>query len=353
MTPKNRKLSRSDLQFACDAKIDFSKSEDGAGKFSMDGYTGARMQRWYGDIVVDLKGITLGTKRKMAILRDHNPGRIVGHGKPYRAENDHVGVKGTFSRSTPDGIEAEGLSGEAFPWQASISIDRVKAEEIPEGEKSEVNGRTEKGPVTIFRKSRLREVSFVVFGADSNTSAVAASDEPTEEIEYLSSDGRKEHDMTEEELKGKEAELKASADATKTEAMAAGDKAAQDRFAAFRKDFGDEFAVRMFSEGKTAEEAQKAHYRQVKVDLLAANGKLAEAQVKLAEDNSLDAGRTTPLDTGTRNEDAENKPKTFAAAVEKVTAMQKAANEFKSVGEAMRAAMEKYPDLHEASLGAK
>jgi hypothetical protein len=84
-----------------------------------------------------------------------------------------VELEGLFSTATEDGAEVGKLLEEGFPWQASVGIFEGSTEFVREGEETEVNGHKLKGPGTIFRKSTLREVSFVALGADRQTSAEA------------------------------------------------------------------------------------------------------------------------------------------------------------------------------------
>src|SRR6185503_15427099 len=65
------------------------------------------------------------------------------------------------------------LLAEGFPWQASVGIDQGSVESVKEGTEVEVNGQKLRGPGTVFRKSTLREASFVALGADPKTSAEA------------------------------------------------------------------------------------------------------------------------------------------------------------------------------------
>ncbi len=58
-----------------------------------------------------------------------------------------------------------------MPWQMSVGIFPDAIEEVQAGSSTTVNGRAVAGRVHVFRKSRVREASFVAVGADSMTSA--------------------------------------------------------------------------------------------------------------------------------------------------------------------------------------
>lgn len=149
----------------------FEKGEGGAaGRFRMTAYTGKPMQHWlWGSVVIDLAGLKLAAQ-KMPILREHLRDRIVGFSEKV-SKDGSVELEGVFSGATDDGQEVEQLLGEGFPWQASVGIDQGSVEFVKEGTEVEVNGQKLRGPGTVFRKSTLREVSFVALGADPKTSA--------------------------------------------------------------------------------------------------------------------------------------------------------------------------------------
>ena len=143
-------------------------------RFHMQAYSGDMLaDHWYwGDLIIDLEGMTLPNK-PIPSLRDHDPGQIIGWTDKIDKSNGTVDVEGVFSQSTAAGKEALALARENFPWQASVYVPTSSIEEVKKDEDVTVNGHALKGPVTIFRKTQLAEVSFCALGADSNTSAVA------------------------------------------------------------------------------------------------------------------------------------------------------------------------------------
>jgi len=62
-------------------------------------------------------------------------------------------------------------SDEGFPWQMSVTAYPSRVEKLEATKKAVVNGRQVTGPAYILRGSEIGEVSFVVLGADSKTSA--------------------------------------------------------------------------------------------------------------------------------------------------------------------------------------
>jgi hypothetical protein len=57
----------------------------------------------------------------------------------------------------------------------SVHVEPSSIEEVLQGATTVVNGRTFSGPITVFKNSRIVEVSFTATGWDANTSAVAMS----------------------------------------------------------------------------------------------------------------------------------------------------------------------------------
>ncbi|MBI3991448.1 MAG: hypothetical protein HY350_04780 [Candidatus Omnitrophica bacterium] len=152
------------------------ESETAKRRFSMLAHSGKIMENhWFwGNFAIDLAGVQIGRQKKPA-LREHDTNRIVGWTEKI-AKEDGIRVEGFFCETTEDGKEALLLADEGFPWQASVYIPPLDIEKVAEGEEVEVNGYKLKGPGTVFRKSRLREVSFCALGADEHTDAEALTD---------------------------------------------------------------------------------------------------------------------------------------------------------------------------------
>ena len=158
---------------AFDAEL--AGAEDKPRGFLITAKSGKPINRGYYNFAIDMAGIR--TEPKMPILRQHEPGAVVGHGQAYK-DGDNLYVEGEFSRVTKDGLEVVQLADEGFPWQASVGIwpDQYKILDS-EKEVETVNGYEVKGPAIIYQKSHVREVSFVALGADPDTAAIALSED--------------------------------------------------------------------------------------------------------------------------------------------------------------------------------
>jgi len=170
----------------CQAFVDFGEGEEGQPKLSMVGYSGKIIKgHWYwGDLAIDLQGMKFEESR-YPILENHDTSRKVAFmGKPIvNEEGQLVAPENSKLLDTEAADEFIKLSKQGFPYQSSISAKPLVVEKLDEGAKAEVNGFSMKGPATIWRQSKFREMSVCVFGWDNKTSASAFSKEPID-IDY-------------------------------------------------------------------------------------------------------------------------------------------------------------------------
>lgn len=143
---------------------------DGEGtlrKFRMSAYTGGLLDlAGYGyPVLVDLSGMR-APRKAIPILRDHDAGSIVGHGRPEINAGSIRVVDGKISGAGEAAQEVGDSADNGFPWEASIGAKAQKLAYVDTGEKVTANGRTFTGPLYVARQSQLKEVSFVAIGAD-------------------------------------------------------------------------------------------------------------------------------------------------------------------------------------------
>lgn len=153
-------------------------------RFSLVAYTGEPLRVWGYDlpVVADLGSMDL-TEQRVPILYDHCPDVdfVVGQSESLRVENGQLLAEGILT-VPPDQGEGRvsyarrvvALADAGFVWQASIGADPARVDRVEAGQTVEVNGRTYTGPLQVARGLALREVSFVVLGADRRTRAVVA-----------------------------------------------------------------------------------------------------------------------------------------------------------------------------------
>lgn len=146
-------------------------------RFSGIAYTGVpmRLNAYFHPVVIDLAGLTV-PRQDLPALREHDPGRIVGHTESVEVLAQRVKVTGLVSGTGEAADEVRGTAKNGFPWQLSVTATPTRIEFVEANQTVKVNGRTWSGPLLVARATTLREVSFVPLGADGATSAnVAAS----------------------------------------------------------------------------------------------------------------------------------------------------------------------------------
>ncbi|WP_156816859.1 hypothetical protein [Desulfovibrio oxyclinae] len=141
-------------------------------RFSILSHTGPVIDLGFYRFVIALDGMALA-KDAVPALREHYRNQIVG--TIDHSENAETGffVSGRFSKATLAGKEVLALADEGFPWQASVGVRGLEVLEVADGHTYEVNGQTVTGPIDIWLKSEVFEVSFCPFGADDDTAAIA------------------------------------------------------------------------------------------------------------------------------------------------------------------------------------
>ena len=154
------------------APVTLAAGDEKKGEFEIDAYTGAIVDRWWGKLVIDLKGIQAG--QQMPVFLGHDQSKIVGWTSKSWLDNSFK-VSGKFSQSTESAREAAALADEGFPWQASIGVIPKKVISLEKGTSHNVNGQTIEGPAEVWLESEVFETSFVPLGADGNTSIATFS----------------------------------------------------------------------------------------------------------------------------------------------------------------------------------
>lgn len=152
-------------------------------KFQMQAYNGDKMivSNWPDPVVIDLSGLRIDSQQ-IPILAQHltDIDGVAGQSSEVRINDAGVQVKGELYR-IDDSINRVILKAiQGYKWQASIGVLPESIEEVDTGIKINVNGREFTGPLDVIRKGELREVSIVVFGANTNETAVQIAAKETE-----------------------------------------------------------------------------------------------------------------------------------------------------------------------------
>lgn len=156
-------------RFATPAPVFAAAAEGDRRKFSGIAYSGDVVTgHWYWDAVIfDLSTTT--AKGTVPALIEHNRNQRCGVGQ-VAINPDNITISGSLL-SNEHGSAVASDADEGFPWELSVHIEPGSTERVLAGTTVVVNGRSIPGPVTIFRNSQIREVSFTPTGADERTSA--------------------------------------------------------------------------------------------------------------------------------------------------------------------------------------
>jgi hypothetical protein len=156
---------------------------DGEGSvptFELTAYTGAAIRQGWSrtPIVVDLDGMSAG--QTTPILYGHGKempllDSVIGKGSSTN-DGKQLMLSGDLIAGEPASDKLIRLAKAGVPLQASIGADALSFENVPAGTTVTVNGRDFVGPISVARRTMLREVSVVLFGADASTSAAIAAE---------------------------------------------------------------------------------------------------------------------------------------------------------------------------------
>jgi hypothetical protein len=172
-----KKLTAENSQFSWLAPTQFSNPGEGSAKtrkFTGVAYSGGVIWNHYywGDVVFELSSISLGEQKLPALVEHHRLMRC-GYSTALQADNaTGLTIEGVLL-SNEDGAKVAKDSDEGFPWQMSVHITPSVVMEVMAGTSVEVNGKLLQGPLTVFKNSKIIEVSFTATGWDSDTSATA------------------------------------------------------------------------------------------------------------------------------------------------------------------------------------
>lgn len=168
------------IQFELLAPAEGGQEPNVAREWKMLAHTGQVVSRWWGRLVLDMDGAAF--RQKLALLKDHRTDQPIGYSTSI--ERTKRGIEATGKLVSSElADEVLKLSREGFPWQASLMAVPSVTEEVLAGATAKVNGREVQGPLTIFRKWEMHELTLTVLGADSNTTTEAFGADSAVEFE--------------------------------------------------------------------------------------------------------------------------------------------------------------------------
>jgi hypothetical protein len=132
------------------------------------------IQHWYwGAVIHDMDGFQPAAP-SVPLDYCHDDTEVIGFLDTFDAGKEGLACDGQVVPFGDDDRASEIIfkAGKGVPYQASIYFDdqELNIEEVPAGMSAKVNGYTQPGPATIFRKWKLRGVAVCPYGYDKNTS---------------------------------------------------------------------------------------------------------------------------------------------------------------------------------------
>lgn len=139
----------------------------------MIAYTGGAMRvgYWGHPVVIDLAGLSVSNVPILLNHRSDDLEFVLGQADEIKKTKNDLELSGSFLSASQQAQRVMELNDKGFKFQASVGIAPSKVEFVSEGQTAKANGREFSGPIHIARAGVLREVSFVVMGADGQTSA--------------------------------------------------------------------------------------------------------------------------------------------------------------------------------------
>jgi len=130
-------------------------------------------------------------------------------------DNGQLAIEARLFADVDDEAAAIAAKGDkGFPWQLSVGIWPASIEEVLAGASIPLNGTTLRGPLTIFRNSRIREVSVCAIGADRGAAATILNAGETINIPFIT---HEESSMKLDEAQAKITELEAEVERLKAQ----------------------------------------------------------------------------------------------------------------------------------------
>lgn len=150
------------------------------GTFAGVGYTGGLIDRhgYWGNLIFDLDSMSVSAP--LPVLLDHDPEKRAGVADKVDVSASGLQVGGRLlSNAHGQSVRADGVDG--YPWQMSVYIRPNVIEEhySPVMVNGQLISASRDNPLTVFRDSKIKEVSFVSLGSDDKTTANIFSDQNT------------------------------------------------------------------------------------------------------------------------------------------------------------------------------
>lgn len=145
-------------------------------------YSGGVIGQPWGDVIIDLNGVEFADQLPLMYNHANSPEFRLGEVTASIVENKIV-IQGAIDANAPRASSIIEL-GKRIHWQLSIGAEGKEVLALRDGEKYTVNDQEVTGPLYIYAKCLIREVSVVAIGADAETemriaAALSLTQEPS------------------------------------------------------------------------------------------------------------------------------------------------------------------------------
>lgn len=212
-------LEVKDALIQCSGRLEAETGENAELKCFMTANTGAPMMlgSFPLPVVIDFSGAEF-LKNPTPILYDHNDAAPIGATTEQIIQADSneraigsrtVNTPGIYAvwKFTNEGQNAAEIRANiqnGFPYEVSVGAKPLEMVRVPEGKSYIANGREYQGPLLVATRSKIREISVVVFGACPGTSNLKARLWQKEsEMEELNGTSVLENPQTEPKIEAK------------------------------------------------------------------------------------------------------------------------------------------------------
>lgn len=197
------------------APLTIRASADGQAppRFDMLAWSGEPLLLWNFDfpVVLDLTG--LQSSQQIPLLYEHCPDtdRVLGQSDSVTVSGGQILAAGIVTvkddpalpdKDLTDAQRILRLSRNGQAWQASVGAIPERADFVPKGTATKVNGRSYEGPIYVARgRIILREITVCSLGADGKTSTlIRGSNMPPTFSEWMLANGFVEGDLDEMQI---------------------------------------------------------------------------------------------------------------------------------------------------------
>jgi hypothetical protein len=158
-------------------------AKKGPRRFEMLAYNGGPVKPpgWRFPVVIELAG--MGTTSRPKVFLEHDEKKRVGHIDRINVTDRQISASGLISASGPAAKEVLDDADAGFPWDVSVGVRPLQVEWVPPGKTARANRQQFTGPLNLFRRSELFEISFVSMGADKDTSVSIAAGRKLKELD--------------------------------------------------------------------------------------------------------------------------------------------------------------------------